>query len=82
MLLPERKRAVDDDDADYRDCGRGHPLARELEVGDQSHERSQPEEHGKEVRELSDETEDHRRLPDSLDPVGPELEPSCSGLCL
>ena len=81
MLLPERKRAVDHDDADDRERERGHPLPRHLEVGDEGQERSQPEQDGEEVRELREETEDDRRLPEPLDAVGSELEPASGGVC-
>ena len=82
VLLPERKGAVDRDHGNDGSREHRHSLTRHPPVGDQGEERGDPQQGREEVGELAEKANRERGGRKALDAVGPELEPSCRGVCL
>ena len=70
ILLPEREHPVHGDDRDDGERQRAHPMARLAQVGDEGQGRRDPEDDGKEVRELTEKLCRDRHAGEALDGVG------------
>ena len=73
ILLPEREHPVHGNDRDDGERQCAHPMARLAQVGDERQGRRDPEDDGKEVRELTEKLCRDRHAGEALDGVGSEL---------
>ena len=71
ILLPEREHPVHGDDRDDGERQCAHPMARLAQVGDEGQRRRDPEDDGKEVRELTEKLRRDRHAGEALDGFGP-----------
>jgi hypothetical protein len=80
VLLPERKRTVDNNHSEDRSPERCHTLAGHLRIGDQGKDRRNPQKKCKKVGELREESAEERRRREPFDTVGTELDSAGSRL--